>query len=91
MTRRVKELRAALVGLLAVTCLTSVAAAEKAVKPNIVVISGDDIGWFPQGNPAGGAGSPGFRCKPEKCIFWKRATTYEETAEPSLFISPPCR
>src|SRR5271169_5558682 len=46
MTRRYKALRAALVGLLAVTCLTSVAAAEEAVKPNILVIFGDDIGWF---------------------------------------------
>jgi len=38
--------RAALAGLLAVTCLATVAVADEPSKPNILVIFGDDIGWF---------------------------------------------
>src|SRR5271169_2093748 len=43
---RLSSLRAALAGLLAVTCLASVASAQEPAKPNILVIFGDDIGWF---------------------------------------------
>ena len=38
--------RAALAGLLAATCLASAAVADEPGKPNMLVIFGDDIGWF---------------------------------------------
>src|SRR5271165_5236235 len=44
--RRLFSLRAALAGLAAATCLAFAAAAEEPSKPNILVIFGDDIGWF---------------------------------------------
>ena len=40
------SLSAAFTSLLVVSCLVSVAAAQEAAKPNILVIFGDDIGWF---------------------------------------------
>jgi arylsulfatase A-like enzyme len=43
--RRFAKLRASCAILLALTCITSVAA-EEPTKPNILVIFGDDIGWF---------------------------------------------
>ena len=46
MKRRFFPLRAALAGLLAATCLAFAAAADEPAKPNILVIFGDDIGWF---------------------------------------------
>ena len=39
-------LKAALAGLLGVTCLASGAAAQQPSKPNILVIMGDDIGYW---------------------------------------------
>jgi arylsulfatase A-like enzyme len=46
--------RAALVGLLAFTCLASAAVADEPNKPNILVIFGDDIGWFNVSSYSGG-------------------------------------
>jgi arylsulfatase A-like enzyme len=45
-TQRLSLVRAALAGLLAAASLCSVAAAQTARRPNILVIFGDDIGWM---------------------------------------------
>ena len=44
--RRPFDFRATLAGMLVAACLTYAAAADEPAKPNILVIFGDDIGWF---------------------------------------------